>query len=94
MEEKKLYEAELCLEEKGRRAVLSYYLTRVQDCRKTSLYGLKTELCWEDGVRETAEAGMLTCSRQLALSLLERLHRGKITPLCLEEVVDDFLAEC
>ena len=89
-----LYQAQLYLEETGEKGTLCYSLLQQEDSSRSRLYGLKVSLWREGTLLEAGEASVLTYSRELALCLLERLHRCRITPMCLEEVVDDFLAEC
>ena len=94
MEMKELYGlAELMDEERGRME-LKYYLTGEEDSKKNWLYGLLVEIGNRDKMVESAQAPLLTYSKELAQTMLEKLLRCKITPLCVEEVVDDLLAQC
>ena len=94
MEKKELYgQAELVDEEK-RKFLLKYYLIGEEDYKKNWLYSLLVEIWSDKKLLESKEAPLLTYSRELACSMLEKLCRCRITPLCVEEVMDDLLAQC
>lgn len=55
-------------------------------------YGVRAGLEWPDRPPEEDEVPGVTCDKGRMLTLLERMAEGRVTPVRLRDIVDDFLA--
>jgi hypothetical protein len=54
-------------------------------------YGVQIHLCSHGRISEMGAASNITCSYQKAVSLIELLARNTVTPVTLDDVIEDYL---
>lgn len=76
--------------------LLKYYLLEEKGRNHRNNYGIMVEKCHvaEDGqyhVVENETISGISESREFTMDTLQKLHSHQITPMCVEEVVDDLI---
>ena len=81
------------IESEGGFLELEYYLVE-EETKSQAIYGIgvKKKHSFQGKLRfENEETGGLSAKKETVLQLIEMLARNYITPMCLNEVVDDYL---
>lgn len=74
--------------ETGGDCELSYYLTS-KDGEDGEVFGVLVEKCENGGITEKDMVDNLSCDRESALHVLDKLCSNIVTPVSLAEVLDD-----